>query len=95
MFITVFCFRAFNWTPPSYAHLPLLLSEDGRKLSKRHNDATVEAFRRNGIYPLPLINFMTLCGGGFMKEEDHQRIVSLKSMKELTEKVFVLNFIHF
>lgn len=36
---------AFNWTPPLYAHLPLILNEKGTKLSKRENDANVDYYK--------------------------------------------------
>lgn len=38
-------YRAFGWTPPQYAHLPLLLNHDGSKLSKRQNNANIEYYR--------------------------------------------------
>lgn len=38
-------FSAFNWKPPSYAHLPVILSTKGTKLSKRHDDANVDYYK--------------------------------------------------
>lgn len=37
--------RAFGWKAPEYAHLPLLLSASGGKLSKRRSDTTIESLR--------------------------------------------------
>ena len=34
----ILLYRAFGWDAPSYSHLPLILGEDGKKLSKRHGD---------------------------------------------------------
>lgn len=81
-------FRAFDWEPPAYAHLPLLLNEDGTKLSKRHGDMTVESYRRKGICPQALINFLTTCGGGFIKDKN-TNTVELKSISDLTKMVLI------
>lgn len=47
--------------------MPLLLNSDGSKLSKRQGDITVDAYRKSGIFPQALVNFITLSGGGFDK----------------------------
>ena len=54
---------ALGFSPPIYAHLPLLLSPHGGKLSKR--DTTLEsvsAYRASGYLPAALVNFITLLG---------------------------------
>lgn len=38
-------YSAFNWDPPLYAHLPLILNSQGSKLSKRHADANVDYYK--------------------------------------------------
>lgn len=58
-------YRAFNWTPPVYGHLPLILNPDGTKLSKRQNDIDIAYFRKEGIFPLAVLNFVIHAGGGF------------------------------
>ena len=47
---------------PTYAHLPLLVGEDRRPLSKRHGSVAVDEFRRQGYLPETLVNFLALCG---------------------------------
>jgi len=58
----VFLYNCFGWTPPSFAHLPLLLNEDRSKLSKRQGDVAVEDFREKGFLPEALINYVALLG---------------------------------
>lgn len=48
--------------PPAYAHLPLLVGEDRKPLSKRHGSVAVEEFRRQGVLPEALVNVLALCG---------------------------------
>lgn len=55
-------YAAFGWTPPTFAHLPLLLNPDRSKLSKRQGDVAVEDYRKQGYLPEALINFIALLG---------------------------------
>lgn len=56
--------EALGHTPPQFAHLPLILGEDGSKLSKRNSAGMVSVcdFRREGYLPQALINFLVLLG---------------------------------
>jgi len=58
----ILLYKAFGWRPPKFIHMPLTLSEDGGKLSKRHGDVAVEDYRKNGYLPEALINFSALLG---------------------------------
>jgi glutamyl-tRNA synthetase len=54
--------RALEGSPPIYAHLPLLFGPDGKKLSKRHGDTSLLAYREGGYLPEAMVNFMSLLG---------------------------------
>ena len=56
--------KALNFASPLYAHLPLIVSSTGKKLSKRDGDVCVEDFRNRGILPEALCNYMALLGWG-------------------------------
>ena len=47
---------------PNFCHLPLLFGPDGKKLSKRHGDTSVKAFRDNGILNDAMFNYLCLLG---------------------------------
>jgi len=50
-------------TPPRYAHLPLVVGEDGRRLAKRHGDTRVDHYRTMGVTPQRLIGLIGFwCG---------------------------------
>ena len=87
LYFNIFGFRAFNWNPPEYAHIPLLLNEDGKKLSKRHGDVTVRSFKQQYIYPKALTNLLVLCGGGFWNKENPDLTKELEDMTHLCDKV--------
>lgn len=55
-------YRAFGWSNPSFAHLPLLVNPDGSKLSKRQNDAHVQSYIDVGFLPEALLNFVAFLG---------------------------------
>ncbi len=54
--------EAFGFPGPRYCHLPLIMDNSGRKLSKRHGDVDVHAFRAAGYLPEALVNFIALLG---------------------------------
>ena len=64
-------FEAVGVQPPRYAHLPLLLGPDGRKLSKRHGAASVQELRDAGYLPEAVDNYIALLGAGFASDEEH------------------------
>ncbi|MEM6639629.1 MAG: glutamate--tRNA ligase [Pseudomonadota bacterium] len=47
---------------PAYAHVPMILGEDGSRLSKRHGAVSVLAFREMGILPEALLNYLVRLG---------------------------------
>jgi glutamyl-tRNA synthetase len=54
--------KALNWNIPHFAHLPLILGLDKKRLSKRHGATSVEEFKKNGILPEALFNYLCLLG---------------------------------
>jgi glutamyl-tRNA synthetase len=58
----VLLFRAFGAAVPSFAHLPLILGGDKKRLSKRTGATSAEEYREMGIVPEALVNFLTLLG---------------------------------
>jgi glutamyl-tRNA synthetase len=58
----VLLFRAFDVEPPAFAHLPLILGPDRKRLSKRTGATSAEEYRDMGILPAALFNFLVLLG---------------------------------
>ncbi len=54
--------RALGATPPSYAHIPLILNHDGTKMSKRDEGARVEYYIKKGYLPAAVRNYLCLLG---------------------------------
>jgi glutamyl-tRNA synthetase len=53
---------ALGHEAPVYAHVPDVLGDDGKKLSKRHGATSVDEFRAAGYVPAALMNFLALLG---------------------------------
>ena len=54
--------QALDADIPTFCHLPLLFGPDGKKLSKRHGDTSVNTFKDKGLLPEALFNYMSLLG---------------------------------
>jgi glutamyl-tRNA synthetase len=54
--------RALGGTPPAYAHVPLILGPDKKRLSKRHGAASVEDLEEAGYVPRAVVNALALLG---------------------------------
>ncbi|MDR2849252.1 MAG: tRNA glutamyl-Q(34) synthetase GluQRS [Verrucomicrobiota bacterium] len=56
-------YRALGLTPPAFLHVPLVVSEDGRRLAKRHGDTRIGALREAGVPPGRIIGLLAWwCG---------------------------------
>lgn len=55
--------EALRYTMPSYAHVPLVVGEDGRRLAKRHGDTSLRAFRAQGVRAEDILGWLAWsCG---------------------------------
>ena len=63
-------YETMGWTPPKFAHFPLILAADRKKLSKRlHPEADVMLHKANGVMPEALCNFVVRLGWSHGDEE--------------------------
>lgn len=58
----ILVFEALGHEVPVFAHLPMILGPDGKRLSKRHGAASVEAYRYEGYLPEAVLNYLALLG---------------------------------
>ncbi len=54
--------RALGAEPPQYAHVPMILGDDGKRLSKRHGAVSVMQYREEGYLPEALLNYLVRLG---------------------------------
>lgn len=71
--------EAMEVDPPTYAHIPLILGEDGKKLSKRHGATSLNEFRDKGVLPAGMMNYLALLG---WHPSDDQEVFSKDDLVE-------------
>ncbi len=58
-------YNAFGFTPPLFAHLPIILGSDRSKLSKRHGAVSILEYKEKGYLPEAMANFLALLGWAY------------------------------
>jgi glutamyl-tRNA synthetase len=62
-------YEAMGWEIPNFAHIPLIHSDKGKKLSKRDNASTLEDYKKIGIMPDALRNYLLRLGWSYKDKE--------------------------
>jgi glutamyl-tRNA synthetase len=62
-------YEAMGWDIPNFAHIPLIHSDKGKKLSKRDNASTLEDYKKIGIMPDALRNYLLRLGWSHKDKE--------------------------
>jgi glutamyl-tRNA synthetase len=93
----VLIFAAAGFTPPQFAHLPLLVAPDGTKLSKRRHGpvVSVTTYRDAGFLPQAFINFLCLLGWSPKNDREQmsrQELVDAFSLEGINRANAVVNF---
>lgn len=66
-------YRALEAEPPVYAHVPLIVAESGRKLSKRKDPVSIQEFRAKGYLPEAMVNWLARLGWSHGDQEIFSR----------------------
>lgn len=72
-------YKALGATPPVFAHVPMILGDDGARLSKRHGAVSVMSYRDEGFLPEALLNYLVRLGWS----HGDQEVFSLEEMIQL------------
>ncbi|MCL2572553.1 MAG: glutamate--tRNA ligase [Defluviitaleaceae bacterium] len=70
-------YEALGWPIPIFVHLPLLQNSDGKKISKRHGDASIPQLVEMGFLPEAIINYVALLG---WSPADNKEIFTLEEL---------------
>ena len=62
-------YQAMNWKVPEFAHIPLIHTIEGKKLSKRDNASTLDDYSKIGIMPNALRNYLLRLGWSYQDKE--------------------------
>ena len=81
----VILYRAFGWTPPEFCHLPMVMGQDGKKLSKRHGATSIDEFRLNGYLPEALLNYVAFLGASYGESMPDKQETDIYTIEELAK----------
>lgn len=84
----ILLYQAFDWEPPIFAHLPLILNPDKSKLSKRQGDVAAKDYLKKGYLKEAIINFIVLLG---WSPKSNEEIFTLDELKEIFDISHVNN----
>jgi len=81
-------YRALGMAPPEFAHVPMILGEDGARLSKRHGAASVMEWREYGYLPDALVNYLARLGWSHGDQEvfSRQQLIELFDIADVNHK---------
>ena len=72
-------FKALGAEIPQFAHIPMILGDDGKRLSKRHGAISVLQYKKDGFLPEALLNYLVRLGWS----HGDQEIFSIQELQEI------------
>lgn len=78
---------------PAFAHVPMILGDDGKRLSKRHGAVSVMQYRDDGILPEALLNYLVRLGWSHGDQEvfSREEMVELFRLEDVNRAASVFN----
>ncbi len=85
--------RALGAEPPRYAHVPMILGADGKRLSKRHGAVSVLQYREEGYLPEALLNYLVRLGWSHGDQEvfSIDEMIALFDIREVNKAASTFN----
>ena len=89
-------YEALGWSPPAFAHVPLVVGPDGRRLAKRHGDTRLIHLRQAGVRPEALVGLLAWSCGWLDRIEPMsvQELLPLFRWETIPRQPFVLQREH-
>jgi glutamyl-tRNA synthetase len=90
----VLLYKALDYKPPLFAHLPMILGPDRSKLSKRHGAVSILDYREQGYPPEAIVNFLALLGWSLDDRTElisREQLVRYFSLKRIAKTGAVFN----
>jgi glutamyl-tRNA synthetase len=86
--------NALNFTAPQYTHIPLIMGEDRKRLSKRHGAVSAYDFRDEGLLPISIINYLARLGwaAGDKEKFELEELVGLFNLEGLNKSSSIFDY---
>ena len=81
----ILLYNALGYELPIFCHLPMILGEDGKKMSKRKGDWSIKTLINEGFLPSAIFNILIKLGWGYKNEEifNEERILEIFELKDI------------
>jgi len=90
----ILLYHSFGWEPPTFAHVPLILGSDRKRLSKRHGATSVLEYKKAGMLPEAMVNYLALLGwspGGDREVMTLEELIESFSLEGISRKSAVFD----
>ena len=90
----IILFQFMGWKIPKYFHIPLIHTMDGKKLSKRENASTTDDYKKIGILPIAMRNYLLRLGWSYKDKEifSNEESVKFFNLKNIGKSPSKLDF---
>ena len=90
----IILFQFMGWKIPKYFHIPLIHTIDGKKLSKRENASTTDDYKKIGILPIAMRNYLLRLGWSYKDKEifSNEESVKFFNLKNIGKSPSKLDF---
>ena len=86
--------NALGYNPPIYTHLPLIMGEDKKRLSKRHGATSTYDLKKEGLLPISVINHLSRLGWSSGNKEKFtiEELIELFDIKNLNKSAAIFDY---
>ncbi|MFM1593535.1 MAG: glutamate--tRNA ligase [Woeseiaceae bacterium] len=86
-------FKALGVNAPIYSHLPMILGDDGAKLSKRHGAVDIRDYREQGFIPEAILNYLVRLGWSYGDQEvfNTEEMIKLFDLSDINQSAAAFN----
>ena len=86
--------NALNYKIPEYTHIPLILGEDRKRLSKRHGAVSTYDYKKEGFLPLAIINYLVRLGWASGNKEKFtiEELIDLFDLDHLNKSSSIFDY---
>ncbi|AGG06823.1 MULTISPECIES: glutamate--tRNA ligase [Dehalococcoides] len=88
-------YKALGYTPPLYAHLPMILGPDRSKLSKRHGATSTIEYKQAGYLPETMVNFLSLLGWAYDDKTElfsREQLIEYFCLEKVSKTAAIFNY---
>lgn len=93
--LQILIYKSLSLRPPRFAHLSMVMGRDNTRLSKRHGATSVNQFRRDGVLPSALFNYLALLGWAHPEEREilsREELIGAFNLKKVSRSAAIFDY---